>query len=112
MTLTDVQDAKQALEADGKRPSANGILAFLKENGQRGSKKTVLRYLHELQAGPPGPQTPTHPVPSRDTAVLLAGSNSVPGVGRGIQLLDQARQDLQETLALSSELCYATRPLS
>ena len=56
MTLADVLQAKQALEAAGEVASANKILARLGS----GSKKTVLKYLHQLAAAgemfmrPPG----------------------------------------------------------
>lgn len=50
MTIDDVRTACQALSAQGVPPSGNTVLAWLKTHGRRGSKRTALKYLHELAA--------------------------------------------------------------
>ena len=52
MTADDVERACALLEAQGKTPSGNTVLAQLKARGLPASKRTVLKYLKRRRPAP------------------------------------------------------------
>ena len=86
LTLEDVLQAKQALEAAGDIPSANKILARL----GTGSKKTVLKFMR---------QVPPRPVPP-PVAASPAAAAQAPAVVHAPPptLLQSAEADLQDAI--------------
>ena len=70
LTLADVAEAKQTLEARGEMPSGNKVLALI----GHGSKSTLLKFLKVLADAPPAPVPQAAPPVSAPAPVQQARS--------------------------------------
>src|SRR5215468_9162208 len=62
MTLTEIATAAAALRDQGTTPSGNTVLRWLKDRGERVSKRTVLKLLQQLPAAEREPIATAVPV--------------------------------------------------
>ena len=105
LTLDDVREAQQALQAAGEVASANKILARL----GTGSKKTVLKFLRALAGAHQTPSAPAAVVPTPPSApvpapVPVVGLPPAPGPAPAPTLLQQAELALRKAIANENKI--------
>jgi len=96
MTLDDVVQAKQALEAAGERVSGNSLVQYFHRHGQPCAKRTALRLLAQVPPPTPALRTPPPPAPAPvpDDPVQVAAARVVACQSD----LDEARAQMRQAV--------------